>query len=50
MKVFVDTNVLLDVLARREPFHAEAARIWSLAPSKRIVAILRENFVDPRSS
>ena len=31
MKVFVDTNVLLDVLARREPFFADSARIWSLA-------------------
>ena len=31
MKVFVDTNVLLDVLARREPFYSDAARLWSLA-------------------
>jgi len=31
MKVFVDTNVLLDVLAHREPFYSASARIWSLA-------------------
>ena len=31
MKVFVDTNVLLDVLARRDPFYATAAQVWSLA-------------------
>jgi predicted nucleic acid-binding protein len=31
MRVFVDTNVLLDVLARREPFYEAAARVWSLA-------------------
>ena len=31
MKVFVDTNVLLDVVAKREPFYADAAQIWSLA-------------------
>ena len=31
MNVFVDTNVLLDVLGRREPFYADSARIWSLA-------------------
>jgi len=31
MTAFVDTNVLLDVLARREPFYAAAARIWVLA-------------------
>ena len=33
MKVFLDTNVLLDVLARREPFYAASAEIWSLAES-----------------
>ena len=31
MRVFVDTNLLLDVLAKREPFYAAAARIWTLA-------------------
>ena len=38
MKVFVDTNVLLDVLAKREPFYEDAARIWSLAERGRIEA------------
>ena len=40
MKVFVDTNVLLDVLARREPFYSNAARIWSLAERGRIEALI----------
>lgn len=31
MKVFLDTNVLLDVLARREPHCAAAAELWSRA-------------------
>mgnify|MGYP006272558667 CR=1 FL=1 len=31
MRVFLDTNLLLDVLAKREPFYAAAARIWTLA-------------------
>ena len=31
MKVFVDTNVLLDVLARREAFYDASAQIWSLS-------------------
>jgi len=31
VKAFIDTNVLLDVLAQREPFYADAARIWALA-------------------
>ncbi len=38
MKVFVDTNVLLDVLAKREPFYGDSARIWSLAERGRIEA------------
>ena len=31
MRIFVDANLLLDVLARREPFYAAAARVWTLA-------------------
>lgn len=31
MKIFVDTNLLLDVLAKREPFYTAAARVWTLA-------------------
>jgi predicted nucleic acid-binding protein len=38
MKVFVDTNALLDVLAKREPFYADAARIWSMAERGQIEA------------
>lgn len=30
MKVFLDTNILLDVLLGREPFVAEAADLWAL--------------------
>jgi len=33
MKIFLDTNVLLDVLARREQFYAASAEVWSLAES-----------------
>ena len=40
MKVFVDTNVLLDVLARRDPFYSDAARIWSLAERGRIEGLI----------
>ncbi len=31
MKVFLDTNVLLDVLAHRQPFYRASAQIWSLS-------------------
>ena len=30
MKIFVDTNVLLDVLTQRVPFYDDAANVWSL--------------------
>ena len=38
MKVLLDTNVLLDVLAERKPFFPDAARVWSLAEVARIDA------------
>ncbi len=40
MRVLVDTNVLLDVLAGREPFYPEAARIWTLAESGAVDACI----------
>lgn len=36
MNVFLDTNVLLDVLGERQPFFDESARVWSLAESDKI--------------
>jgi len=36
MDVFVDTNVLIDVLAQREPFYADSARLWTLAEQGRV--------------
>lgn len=31
MKVLFDTNILIDVLAKREPFFADSAQVWTLA-------------------
>lgn len=36
MIVLVDTNVLLDVIMKREPFDAAAARVWKVVEEKRI--------------
>lgn len=36
MNVFIDTNVLLDVLAKRDGFYEQALAIWSLAERGRI--------------
>jgi predicted nucleic acid-binding protein len=40
MRVFCDTNILLDVLARREPFYADSARVWTLAEAGQIQALV----------
>ena len=36
MKIFIDTNVLLDVLRNRQPFAKESVSIWSLAESEKM--------------
>lgn len=38
MKVFVDTNVLLDVLAARKEFYNDSMRVWTLAESGQVQA------------
>lgn len=35
-KVFVDTNIVIDLLARRQPFFEEAAELFSLADRKQV--------------
>jgi predicted nucleic acid-binding protein len=35
-KVFLDTNIILDLLAERVPFYTEAAELFSLADKKKI--------------
>jgi predicted nucleic acid-binding protein len=40
VNVFVDTNILLDVLARREPFYADSAEVWTLAETGRVAGFV----------
>lgn len=35
-KIFVDTNIVIDLLSRREPFFEDAALLFSLADRKQI--------------
>jgi predicted nucleic acid-binding protein len=35
-KIFVDTNIVVDMLAKREPFFDEAANLFSLADNNKI--------------
>ena len=36
MKVFIDTNIIIDLLAKREPFYLESLKLFSLADSNKI--------------
>ncbi len=36
IKLLIDTNVVLDLLAKREPFYSSAARIFSLADKNKL--------------
>ncbi len=35
-KLFIDTNIVIDLLSRREPFYGESAELFSLADQKNI--------------
>ena len=37
-KLFIDTNIVIDLLAAREPFYKEAAQLFSLA-DKRVIEL-----------
>jgi predicted nucleic acid-binding protein len=40
MKVFVDTNILIDLICLREPYAADAKRIFALAYERRIEILM----------
>jgi predicted nucleic acid-binding protein len=40
MKIFLDTNVVLDLLARRDPFHQEAETIFSMIEERAFEAFV----------
>ena len=40
MKLFIDTNVMVDLLAHRQPFYEDAFKLFSLVDKKRIDAVV----------
>lgn len=40
-KIFLDTNVVIDLLDKREPFYVEAVAIFTLAYKKKVTNIVR---------
>lgn len=45
MKVLIDTNIIIDVLAKREPFHVISAQILRLSETGQIEAFISANTV-----
>ena len=43
IKVFIDTNVILDVLLEREPFFSSSKEIWSLVERRKITGFISIN-------
>lgn len=39
-KLFIDTNIVIDLLAKREPFYEEAAKLFSLADKNEVKLIV----------
>ncbi|MEZ5009320.1 MAG: PIN domain-containing protein [Chitinophagales bacterium] len=39
-KILVDTNIILDLLAKRQPFHIESLQIFSLADLKQVELVV----------
>ncbi len=40
MKVFFDTNILIDVLANRQPFYEDSAELWTLSERRTITGLV----------
>ena len=40
MKIFLDTNILLDVLLDRKPFSEPSSKVWRLAECGRLEAVI----------
>jgi len=40
VNVFLDTNVVLDVFAHRQPFYADSAKVWALAERGKLVGLV----------
>ena len=39
-KLFINTNIVIDLLAKREPFYEETAELFSLADKKKVTLIV----------
>jgi predicted nucleic acid-binding protein len=40
MQILFDTNVILDVLLKREPWYPDAAKLWQAVDEKQVVGYI----------
>lgn len=40
MRVLIDTNIILDVLCKREAFYEDSAKVWKLCEIKKITGVV----------
>ncbi len=40
MRVFLDTNILIDVLTRRSPFYRDSVEVWALAERRKVEGLV----------
>ena len=46
MKIFLDTNLILDVLAERTPFYDNSKKIWELVERRHLTGYLSTTMTD----
>ena len=39
-RIFLDTNIILDILLRRDPFYVDAAKIWLMIESRALQGLV----------
>ena len=50
-KLFVDTNIIIDLLAKREPFYLEAAELFTMGINKQleisisVITFVKTNYI-----
>jgi predicted nucleic acid-binding protein len=49
-RLFVDINIVIDLLSRREPFFEEAAELFSLADKKQVELSAHNKYYSEQSA
>ena len=47
-KIFIDSDIILDIICCREPYYQYAAYVFSLSDTKKIVLYIKKGFRDTK--